>query len=212
MQKQNLVDHTQELVQTTLAKLFESILNQAIQLDEMHGEGFAAVDEKVIQLSFTDLRHSFFLVYQIPSLSAETEESARLGQFTVQMHLMGTADSHIRTTLSDWLTHKTQAPDATGQAFLDAIHAIDIDWEEQLSKYVGDAVAFKVGSGVRSTRKTVESAKQKAGQTLQEYLTYEVNLLPTKAQVRHFNQQVSDLAQATEALEARIAKLTQPSD
>lgn len=199
------VESAQQWTSTTLAKIFEVILNKALQMDEMQGIGFQMLDEKVVQLTFTDLKLTFFIIYQIDS--TQDEKSARLGHFTVQSHLMGAADTHIKTTLLDWFNKTTQTESPLGSAFLAALYTIDIDWEEHLSHYTGDFIAFNIGQTARSTKQNFKAAKQKAGVTLKEYLQFEVNLLPTQLQVCHFNQEVDDLAEDVDALSARIDAL-----
>ncbi|BBN60389.1 ubiquinone biosynthesis accessory factor UbiJ [Hydrogenovibrio marinus] len=200
------IDTTQQWTSTTLAKIFETILNQSVAMDEMQGIGFQMLDEKVIQLTFTDLKLTFFIIYQLDA--AKNEKSTRLGHFTVQAHLMGSADTHIKTTLTDWLRRNTETESPLGSAFLAALYTIDIDWEEQLSHFTGDFIAFNISQTARSTKQNFKAAKQKAGVTLKEYLQFEINLLPTKLQVAHFNQEVEDLADEVDALAARVDALT----
>ena len=190
----------QETITSTLSKAFELILNAKIKLDEEQGSAFNAVDEKVIQLSFTDVKQTFFVIYQ-----TDDESNA----FVVQTHLLGKPDSQLKTTITDWISHKTVAKedDVVGIAFLNALHAIEIDWEEMLSQYMGDMVAFQIGTTVRNGQQNINSAKQKVGKTLEEYLHFEVNLLPTKSQVNRFKKQVEQTAIAVDTLEEKIDSL-----
>ena len=190
----------QETINTTLSKAFEIILNQKIKLDEEQGSAFDKVDEKVIQLVFTDIKQTFFVIYQ---------RSDELGSFVVQSHLLGQADSKLTTTIIDWISHKTTAKedDAIGFDFLNALHTIEIDWEEMLSKYTGDLIAFQVGNTIRKGQEKSNVAKQKMGKTMEEYLHFEANLLPTKSQVNRFKKQVQETATAIDALEQRIETL-----
>lgn len=205
---QNLTESAQKqprLLNSGLAKVLEVLLNQLLKRDEDQGAAFAPCDEKVIQLSLSDIGQTFFIVYQINDEQAD---------FTVQTHLMGQADAHIRIALSDLMAKKSAerivGDVVLGQTFLDALYSIEIDWEEQLSHVTGDLVAFKVGHAVRSGLKTQQAAKQKIGDTLKEYLQFEINLLPTKHQVSAFKQQVQTTATAVDAIEARINALLNP--
>ena len=190
------------LVKTGLSKAIETLLNQLIRLDEEQGKGFAPCDEKVIQLTLGDVSQTFFIIYQITD---------KQGEFSVQTTLMGAPDCHIKTRLGA-LINQQPAERITGdemlaQQFLTALSDLEIDWEEQLSHYTGDLVAFKVGHAVRSGLDAKQQAKQKAGDTFKEYLQFEVNLLPTKHQVAAFAQKVKTTETAVNALEARIDAL-----
>jgi len=195
------------LVQNSLNKGLELFLNQLILLDETAGQGFAPLDEKVIQLTLTDIHQTCFIIYQI-----QTPEQP--GQFSVQSHLMGAPDTHLKMTLTDLinLTIEQTLPktlDPLGQTFLTALQQLDVDWEEQLSKYIGDFMAFKVGNAVRHGQTVLQQTKQTGQQTLKEYLQFEINLLPTKSQVAHFNQAVQTTAQQVDQLEQRLQTLSE---
>jgi len=60
----NAAEKSPGLARNLVAKGIETLLNQAIKLDEDAGEGFACCDEKVIQLTFTDFELTFF--YHLP--------------------------------------------------------------------------------------------------------------------------------------------------
>lgn len=191
------------LVKTGLSKAFETLLNQMLKLDEDLDSELKPLDEKVIQLTLKDISQTFFIIYQ---------QQDEQGHFSVQTHLMGAPDCHIKTNLTNLMAKSNQpemqgAPEL-GQCFMDALGNLEIDWEEQLSKLTGDLVAFKVGHAVRETQKTKQAAKQKAGETFKEYLQFEVNLAPTQSQVSRFSKHVSQTAEAVDALEARINALT----
>lgn len=197
------------LVNSTLSGLLEALLNQAVKMDDAQGVDFAPCDEKVVQLTLTDLKQTLFLIYQL-----EAEQTTN-GHFTVQRQLMGQADCHIQT--SCWhLIQRDGEFAATGdadlaQAFMTALQQLEIDWEEQLSKVTGDLVAFKVGHAVRETQKVGREAKQKAGDTLREYLQFEIHVLPTQSQINHFGKQVHETSLGVDALEARIQALLHTS-
>ena len=191
-----MTEKTPGLLEMSLAKTIEWMFNKAVSMDEFEGDSLVAVDEKVIQLTFTDLAQTFFVTYY-----------ADHQHFTVQNHLMGAADAHVKTTVSDWMSHKTQSDEALAQTFIAAMQAIEIDWEEHLSKYVGDTVAFHMGNTVRSGKKNLNGVSEKVGETLREYLQFEINLLPTKSQVSFFNQQVSETAERVEQLQQKIQSL-----
>jgi len=93
------------------------------------------------------------------------------------------------------------------QALLAGIH---IDWEEHLSRWVGDAAAHQIGkavSGIRSWGRTaIDTLLQNAG----EYLQQEVRDLPPKGAMEAFLDAVDTLRADTDRLEARIRRLAPP--
>lgn len=84
------------------------------------------------------------------------------------------------------------------------------DWEEDLSKLIGDPLAFQVGYRVREFKDQTRHIKLDAQQMLSEYLQYELDLLPASSQVTAFNQAVDQLETQLAELEARMNALIQP--
>ena len=84
------------------------------------------------------------------------------------------------------------------------------DWEEDLSKIVGDPLAFQIGYRVRGFQDQTRQLKQDGEQMLSEYLRYELDLLPARSEVEGFNQAVTELEIQVGALEARLDQLTSP--
>lgn len=195
------------LVKMTLFQAIEWLLNQALLVDERLISTLAPLDEKVIQLTLSDLKTTAFITfYQQESKS----------YFAVQTHLIGRPDAHIKTPLKTWFNLKNNLPlpaeQITGNAdlaqlFLTTLSQFQWDWEESLSELTGDLVAHQVGSQLRQAKRTGQQAKQQIQTTLKEYLQFEIELLPTQQQVKHFNQSVEQLAQDLETLEAKINKL-----
>ncbi|HEY9016747.1 hypothetical protein [Thiomicrospira sp.] len=83
------------------------------------------------------------------------------------------------------------------------------DWEEDLSKIIGDPLAFQIGYRVREFKDQTRHIKLDAQQMLTEYLQYELDLLPASSQVQAFNQQVEQLDRHLTELETRLNKLIQ---
>lgn len=78
------------------------------------------------------------------------------------------------------------------------------DWEEDLSKVVGDPLAFQIGYRVRQFKDQTRHIKQDGEQMLSEYLRYELDLLPSKTEFDSFCQDVQQLEQQLAELESRL--------
>ncbi len=187
----------------SLSKTIESVLNSAVRLDEMEGQGFVPLEDKVIAVTLSPIKQPLYFLF--------TES-----MIAVQSNLEGEADACIQTHLLDFarLPLNRALPNAKfsgdtqlAQYFIDALCALDIDWEEQLSHYTGDLIAFKVGHGVRSLFNTQQGVKDTVSQTLKEFLQFEIEAVPTQSQVKRFCQEVDDITTQTHALEARINTL-----
>lgn len=184
------------LVKTALIEGLQWGLNQAIKLDPEQANLFAELDEKVIQVTLTDLKQTLFVIFY-----------GNEGRFALQSHLMGASDAHIKTTLTQWTHYQADqitGDVALGQALLTGLTNLEVDWEEALSKLTGDLLAHQIGSGVRQAQRQGQAFKQSMGESVKEYLQFEINALPTRAQFNHFTTEVDQLAQRLASLEQQL--------
>lgn len=85
------------------------------------------------------------------------------------------------------------------------------DYEEDLSKLVGDVPAFRVGQFTRKVGKTIKDTSINLTSMLSEYWQEENPLIAKKRHVEQFNTEVDTLRADVERLEKRLAKLTKPT-
>ncbi|WP_051145010.1 SCP2 domain-containing protein [Thiomicrorhabdus sp. Kp2] len=191
------------LVDLSFSKSLELAINTAIHLDEEHGRVFESLDGKVIELMITPFTQPLFCLINQK-------------QIAMQRELNGEADATLKSDISEWIalpfSHNLKAEvtagDKTiGNEFIEALSHLEIDWEEHLSHYTGDLVAFKVGHGIRSFLERKQTAKAYAGDTIREYLQFEINTLPTRNQVEHFVKDVEQISRDIEKMAERIQAL-----
>jgi ubiquinone biosynthesis protein UbiJ len=84
---------------------------------------------------------------------------------------------------------------------------LDIDWEEQFAKLVGDAAAHRAGRQVRAAARWTTRNHEVLRQDLRDYLVEEGRLLPSPTQMQAFLDGVDDLRDDVERLEARLRRL-----
>jgi ubiquinone biosynthesis protein UbiJ len=84
------------------------------------------------------------------------------------------------------------------------------EYEEDLSRVVGDVAAHRIASTGRAFTAWQKDAAERLGQNFAEYLTEEANVLAPPAAVSGFARAVDDLRDAVERLEKRIERLEQP--
>ena len=94
-----------------------------------------------------------------------------------------------------------------GQRFESILREIDIDWEEQLSRLVGDVAAHQVGNVVRDTMTWGAKGIDTLSRDVSEYLQEESRQLPQRDEVEVFLAAVDKLRDDAERLEARVKRL-----
>jgi len=92
------------------------------------------------------------------------------------------------------------------KAFFDAI---DIDWEEHLSRITGDIVAHNLSQFARHAKKKSQAVATSLHQNIDEYLKEEINVLPAKEAVEDFMDDVDALRLRVDRLEALVREKTQ---
>lgn len=94
------------------------------------------------------------------------------------------------------------------QHFSVLVKDLDIDWEEQLSRYVGDVAAHQIWSTANSIKSHLSKRLQQFGNMVREGSIEEKQLAPHPIAMEGFIQDVSQLRSDVGKLEARIASLT----
>jgi ubiquinone biosynthesis accessory factor UbiJ len=93
------------------------------------------------------------------------------------------------------------------QAFGNFLGGLEVDWEEQLSRLLGDAAAHQVGVQVRSVERWGRRTSDILTQDIQEYLQEEARLLPGRYETRAFLDDVDRLRDDVDRLAARVERL-----
>jgi len=94
-----------------------------------------------------------------------------------------------------------------GQRFQKILKNIDIDWEEYLSRYVGDVVAHRIGHVARQFRGWTRHVGQTLRQDFAEVMTEELQVAARPEAVKSFMDRVDRVRADVDRLEKRIQKI-----
>ena len=83
------------------------------------------------------------------------------------------------------------------------------DYEDDLSKFIGEIAAYKFGSLARDTTKSAKETSVKLTEMLSEYWQEQMPLIAKKQHVEEFNTEVDALRADVARFEKKLAKLTQ---
>lgn len=188
----------------------EAALNGYLGLDPVTRERLAALHGRIIGLEVLGLGLTLFFT---------PDET---GALQVHGRHEGEPDCWLRGAPLDLLRAGDRAKGADqlfsqrvriegdsglAQRFGAILGEIDIDWEEHLSRIVGDVAAHEVGSAARAAQDFGRRAGRTADQNLREYLQEEARLLPTRYEVNEFLDAVDVLRDDVERLAARVERL-----
>ncbi|MFA7096720.1 MAG: SCP2 sterol-binding domain-containing protein [Gammaproteobacteria bacterium] len=94
-----------------------------------------------------------------------------------------------------------------GRRFKEFLDSVEVDWEEQLSRIVGDVVAHRAAYAARSIAVWGKQALDSLSRDTVEYLQEERRQVPSKNEVQSFLTDVDELRSDADRLEARVRRL-----
>ncbi|MDX7714400.1 ubiquinone biosynthesis accessory factor UbiJ [Aeromonas caviae] len=190
--------------------VIETSLNQLLSLDKQSPERLRKLTGKVLKLELRELKPLWFVFSE-----RRLDVLARFeGEADAVLSLSLTALSLLKEPSALTRYIREEKLDLSGdpqlvQAFSALLGELDIDWEEELSRYTGDVVAHTLCSGARQARRFVGRELCRSQRQVAEYLTEEARLAPGPLEVASFNDDVEELAQQMKAIELRLARLEQ---
>ena len=193
-----------------LLNAFESALNAALRLDPYTVQRLGDLAGKVVAVELRGVNLTLFLALQADRIEVRGEHAG-----AVDARLSGTPLAFARLGIngdrSALHSGEVQISGDTdlGQQLQDILAAMDIDWEEHLSRFTGDVIAHQVGNAARASQRWAQQSSAALLQDAGEYLQYERELLPDRPQVETFMRQVDVLRDDVERLEARVQRLQQ---
>ena len=193
-----------------ISRGLESAFNRYLLLDPAAGDRLAGLEGRVIALELRGL--DLMLVFRVQGQGIAFIDEPGLTPDTV---LRGTPLGITRLGLGRGNATGTLfsgdveiAGDVeTGQAFKAVLDAIDIDWEEQLSRLTGDLLAHQMGNAARHAGSWLDHARLTLERDLSEYLQEELRVVPTRIEIENFIEDIGRLGMDTDRLEARLRRL-----
>lgn len=195
----------------TSFSLLENAFNRYLALDPEAPEKLCALDGQVIcidirgsgkriYLSITGNRVIFLDAYDdepdatiIGSPAALIKLGAR--RDTAPLFFSGEVEIRGNTRL--------------GRQFKSLLADMDIDWEEHLSRLVGDIAAHRISNAFHTLRSWGRSAAGNFADDVGEYLQEESRDVVSEAEMAFFCQQVDELRDGADRIKARIDRLSE---
>lgn len=184
-----------------------------MSLDPDGREQLATLDGKVLCIEITGGQSAPLLtLYLSPSEEGlkinrycECEPNVTLTGSVMAFAKLGSAGIEM---LSDGQV-KMKGDAESGQAFQKIFSQLDIDWEELLSRYVGDTPARKMGNVVRNFGDWASHSLDLSRINTGEFLQEEKRVLVTNLAMQRFQDSVDKLRVDTDRLQQRISRLKQ---
>ncbi|MCB1918570.1 MAG: SCP2 sterol-binding domain-containing protein [Candidatus Competibacteraceae bacterium] len=187
-----------------IAAGLETALNRYLRLDPEALPRLAELEGAVIAIEPEGFGMTLYL---LPDSQGIRVADHCEGELTVRIR--GALPALIRQWRGQSVSGEisVEGDSAVGRQFQTLLTRLDIDWEEHLSKMLGDVLAHQAGALWRR----FQDWRQRAATTLLrdsgEYLQQELWALPPRPAVDAFLSAVDVLREDTDRLEARIARL-----
>ena len=187
----------------------ENAFNQYLSLDPDALSRFADMEGKVIAIDIVGLNQSVYLFPGADGIMLLTEFDAeadtRLSGTPLALARLGITEDAASVLFSGEV--KISGDTRLGNKFKKILGQLNIDWEEQLSHYVGDTVAHQLGNVARDFSRWFARSSSSIQLDLGEYLQEESRLVPSNAELNRFINNVDVLRESIDRLEARITRI-----
>jgi len=185
-------------------KKLESTFNRYLSLDPESQKLLKPLQGRVLGIHIQRPKIAIFFSFHENSvqLSTEPPEVINTEIYTTLFQLMRLKLSPSPSFINTQFHIKGDVD--TAQLFNEFFQKHHIDWEEHLSKLVGDVAAYKMGQLFRKPAAFVKTNKTKLTRDCSEYLQEEVQLLPSSNEVNSFRQEVDTLRLQLDRLQAKV--------
>jgi len=198
-------------IPTPFLSAIETAINSWLKLDKETLPRFTSLEGKIIRLHITGLDINLFFFPSSAGIQVQGSypDAENGGEVDATIHgspmaliRLGTSSNAGETLLKSDV--EIEGDLRIAEKFSEILREVDIDWEELLSKLVGDIVAHQAGQVTRNVsdwfKESAEAMKLNTG----EYLNEESKLTPADAEIRYYMDQVDDTRMDVDRLEARV--------
>jgi ubiquinone biosynthesis protein UbiJ len=196
-----------------LSSAIETLLNQLLKLDPVSERKLKKLDGKSLQLRVKELpwpllfhfSENISVLIVLPDDLIENEVSCKI-ELDLET-LPQLQDSSKLTQLIQQKKLLLNGDIYVAQCFSSLLQELDIDWEEQLSVYTGDALAHQTFSTVKSAIAHGKDNLEHARAVWSERLTKDGAIGVKQQELNEFSEQVNKLRSASERLHARLSMI-----
>lgn len=201
-------------IKLVLIGTLESAVNTYLQLDPDSYRVLEKMQGKCLAIELKGLDVTLFLLTDVQGIQVFSEypEAPDATLSGTPMELLGLALEEQPGPAMFAEGVKISGDTELGQLFKRLFDTLDIDWEEHLSHFTGDIIAYKLGNLFRAGKQWGQQASDIVRQDIAEYLLQEDHLVPEKAELEGFYTQIDTLRDDTERLQARIQRIQERLD
>ncbi|WP_102794628.1 ubiquinone biosynthesis accessory factor UbiJ [Bowmanella denitrificans] len=193
-----------------LAGALELALNKVLSLDNASQQRLAPLCGKRMRVKLKELPWPLTFVFSSQiDLLMDDEQPVDCAMELSLTHLQEMQDPANISALIQDKKLSLNGDMHTAQSFAALLKELDIDWEEQLSRYTGDVFAHQSVQLAKSLHQRAKGHLQQLGQIIKDGALHEKQLAAHPLAVEDFSRDVNKLRADTARFEARLSQLEQ---
>ena len=191
-------------------RALEAVCNQLLAQDSYTADQLAADHGRCIGIAIVDIDLTFYIVPDCTGdiqLFTEWDGAPDCLIRGNCYDLLRARDRDLATPLLFRGRLQIQGDTGLGYRFSRVLGSLQIDWEEHLSHWVGDPLAYQAGQATRHIQQHVATRCQILRDNMADYLTEEARLTPHAEELKAQAADMGTLRDDVERLAARIHQL-----
>ena len=208
------------IIPTPFLAAIETAINAWLKLDDEALPRFSELEGKIIRFHVTGLELNLYFMpsasgiqvmgnYPLTVDQSDGSEDEETAEVDATIHGSPIALIKLSTSKNAGATLLESDVEIDGdmrvaEKFSEILREVDIDWEELLSKLVGDIFAYRTGEAVRTATGWLKDSAEAIKLNTGEYISEESGLSPADAEVKAFMDDVDETRMSIDRLEARI--------
>lgn len=203
----------QVMHQQALCSALEIIINKALSLNEQGTEDLTRLSQKTLTIILEEL--GFPLSFSVYTSSKNNQilvtTISQSADCTIKTSIKTLIQLQKEKKLTELIKQDKLDIDGdikTAQGFASLAEIIDIDWQSEVARHIGDIPTYKLSQLLDKLCSKLSFAAKQITADASEWLVHEKRLVVTRSQIMHFNSQVDVLSRQTNDLAKRIDQLT----
>lgn len=192
-----------------LIKAIQTAMNRYVALDPFAVKRLATLQSRVVMIELLGLGLTMQLRFDKQTIHVMTDHFVEAD--TV---IRSAPFSLLHMALTRQHRHRFFGESVVIEGNLDVAQDVmalfdelEIDWEEHLSRWVGDVPAYQSGRVIHRIKQMGRRLQQTFKQSLNEYVHEEIHLAPALEALEDFYHDVDQLRMDVDRVDAKIARL-----
>lgn len=195
-----------------LLDALEVLVNRTLELDEFTLAALRGLSGKTIAIELRDTRIRFFLTLHEGGIRL-----AGVHEGKTDVTIRGSPSNVLRYLLASRKGGTAGDLEISGDVALardlhEIFAGLEPDWEEALSRRIGDTAARKLSVLFQSTRTAAREARHSLAMDISEYLRFEKQMVPERSEVERFLSAIDVLRDDVARLKFRLDRLARRGD